>query len=63
MIIQCPNCELRLKPKPPPSTPPDTKVSVKCKCGTVLIFRMPGRPRDPRLDEFIKSIFGNIPKF
>lgn len=43
MIIQCPTCDLKLRPKPPDDTKPGAKVQVKCRCGTILRFTMPER--------------------
>lgn len=47
MIIQCPDCETKMRPKPPANTPEGTKVSITCRCGTRLRFRMPGKPKPP----------------
>lgn len=44
MTIQCPDCQRKLKPRPPADTKEGTRVVVKCPCGTPLRFRMPGKP-------------------
>jgi hypothetical protein len=45
MIVQCPDCQTKMQPKPPAGTREGARVSVTCRCGTVLRFRMPGTPR------------------
>ena len=54
MIVECPDCKTRMKPKPPAGTPEGAKVSIKCRCGTTLRFTMPGT--DPR----VKKIFDDL---
>lgn len=44
MIVQCPDCRTKMKPKPPAATPEGAKVSITCRCGTKLRFTMPGKP-------------------
>jgi len=62
MIIQCPDCHTKLKPKPPLGTREGAKVVVKCPCGTPLRFTMPGKPRSTSsaLNAFTETIFGSM---
>lgn len=63
MIIQCPDCQTKMKPKPPASTPEGTRVTVKCRCGTTLRFRMPGKPKGtPDAAKFsdLSHIYGDM---
>jgi hypothetical protein len=49
MLIQCPDCGTKMRPKQPATTPEGAKVSCKCRCGTAVRFTMPGKPKfDPR---------------
>lgn len=65
MLLQCPDCGRRGRPKPPAGTEPGTKVVVTCKCGTRLRFTMPGTPKPPApklpdLTDFQRDVFGTI---
>ena len=60
MIIQCPDCRLKLMPKPPVGTKEGTKVVVKCRCGTRLRFTMPGKPK-PDLSSLFKTVDDPFP--
>lgn len=44
MILQCPDCGVKLRPKPPAGTRPGAKVALTCPCGSKLRFTMPRTP-------------------
>jgi hypothetical protein len=56
MLIECPDCKTRMKPKPPANTPAGAKVRIRCRCGTSLQFTMPGRPVDRRAEEITADL-------
>jgi predicted Zn finger-like uncharacterized protein len=63
MIVQCPECQTKLKIKDDPSVKAGQRLQVKCRCGQRLQFKKPDDPKQTeiearRTDEFMKKIFG-----
>lgn len=60
MILQCPDCQTKMKPKPPADTKLGAKVSVTCRCGSKLRFTMPGKPVNKDFERQFREMIDGV---